>query len=143
LLDRQIYLDSLRGTPNRLAGLRVVFWWTGPTDLGRPKLSHKGIGVNTPTARGRRRRVREGAHRLRRRVPPGPPRPPGCCGDRARGRRGGPAEARDLTDCNAGGGGGEEADSSRAVMSVQGGHAQTRRRAGLAAAAATSGPSSG
>ena len=66
-----------------------------------------------------------------------------CCGDRARGRRGGPAEARDLTDCNAGGGGGEEADSSRAVMSVQGGHAQTRRRAGLAAAAATSGPSSG
>ena len=49
MLDRQIYLDSLRGTPNRLAGPRVVFWWTGPTDPGWPKLSRKGIGVNTPT----------------------------------------------------------------------------------------------
>ena len=49
MLDRQIYLDSLRGTPNRLAGPRVAFWWTRPTDPGRLNLSRKGIGVNTPT----------------------------------------------------------------------------------------------
>jgi len=51
LIDHQICLDSLRGTPIRLAGPHVVFWWTGPTNPGRPKLSHKGIGVNTPTER--------------------------------------------------------------------------------------------
>ena len=49
MLDRQICLDSLRGTPNRLAGPCIVFWWTGPTDPGWPNLSRKGIGVNTPT----------------------------------------------------------------------------------------------
>ena len=49
MLDRQIRLDSLCGTPNRLAGPRVVFRWTGPSDLGQPKPSRKGIGVNTPT----------------------------------------------------------------------------------------------
>ena len=49
MLDHQIRLDSLRGTPIRLAEPHVVFWWIGPTDLGRPKPSRKGIGVNTPT----------------------------------------------------------------------------------------------
>ena len=50
MIDRQIRLDSLRGTPIRLTGPHVVFWWTRPTNPGRSKLSHKGIGVNTPTS---------------------------------------------------------------------------------------------
>ena len=50
-----------------MAGPRVVFWWTGPSDLGRPKPSRKGIGVNTPTpsvgeaAEGGRARARPSA----------------------------------------------------------------------------------
>jgi hypothetical protein len=49
-------------------------------------------------ARGRRRRVRQGAHRLRRRVPPGAPRP-GCGAAGGRSPRGGSARAADLTGC--------------------------------------------
>jgi hypothetical protein len=42
-------------------GPRVVFWWAGPSGLGQPKPSRKGIGVNTPTAsagQGARRTAR-------------------------------------------------------------------------------------
>jgi hypothetical protein len=56
-------------------------------------------------ARGRRR-VRQGAHRLRRRLPPGTPRPGVCtCYTRRRRRRGGAAGADLVANQPAGGGG--------------------------------------
>ena len=50
LLDLQVCLDSLRGTPSRSIGPRVVSCWARLPSPSRPKHSRKGIGVNTPTA---------------------------------------------------------------------------------------------